>query len=41
MDPIERVKLLGADALRLALIFFAPIEKDLNWENKFQVTMVI
>jgi leucyl-tRNA synthetase len=31
--PLENVNNYGADSLRLALMFFGPNEKDINWDE--------
>jgi len=39
IQPQELIDEFGIDALRLALLFGAPAESDLNFDRKFLVSM--
>mgnify|MGYP001281617869 CR=1 FL=1 len=34
IDPSEKIKELGADTVRLFILFAAPVDKDLEWSDE-------
>ena len=40
INPLDIVAYTGTDTLRMALLFYGPPEKDIDWDPKFLSTIV-